>query len=88
MPILELVLRETLRLTLNGTALRRNIIEDLIVYDKVVKKGAFMAYSLGDVHLDSDIYSDPYKFDPDRFLEGREEDKKGIFTYMGWGGGM
>jgi cytochrome P450 len=87
LPSLDLVIREVLRLTLNGTMLRRNVLEDLVVCDKVVHKGAFMAYPLPDIHLNSNIYSDPYKFDPDRFSEGREEDKKEAFSYMAWGGG-
>lgn len=87
MPVLDLVIRETIRLVITGAALRRNVLEDLQVSDKVVKKGAFMVYSLSDVHLNPDIYSEPEKFDPSRFELGRQEDKKSIFAYMGWGAG-
>jgi cytochrome P450 len=52
-----------------------------------VRKGAFLVHSLGDVHFNADIYSDPWKFDPDRYTEGREEDKKGTLSYLAWGAG-
>jgi cytochrome P450 len=87
MPVLDAVQRETLRLISTGTALRRNVIEDLKVDGQAIEKGAFLAYSIADVHLNSDIYRDPLKFDPDRFGEGRAEDKKGSMVFLGWGAG-
>lgn len=86
-PVLENVIRETLRLVQNGTALRRNLVNGLQVSGKPIKKGTFMAYSLADVHLNGNIYSDPLKFDPDRFNAPREEDKHGEMLFLGWGAG-
>jgi cytochrome P450 len=88
LPILDLCLRETIRIHLPGAALRRNIHDDLHIGDKVIDKGAFIAYSVADVHLNSNIYSDPEKFDPDRF-KVRAEDVKSQTTYpfLGWGAG-
>jgi len=40
-----------------------------------------------DTHMNPDIYSDPETFDPSRYEEGREEDKRQTFAYMGWGVG-
>ncbi|EIN08261.1 cytochrome P450 [Punctularia strigosozonata HHB-11173 SS5] len=87
MPVLDLVIRETIRLTLTGAALRRNMEEDLYVEGKRIDRGAFMAYPLGSVHMNPEIYTEPSKFDPSRFTSGREEDKKGTFSYIGWGVG-
>ena len=87
MPVLELIIRETLRLSINGTALRRNVQEDLTFTGGVVKPGDFVAYSVADAHLNPEIYSRPNDFDPSRFSPGREEDKKGTFSYLGWGAG-
>ncbi|TFK70165.1 cytochrome P450 [Pluteus cervinus] len=87
MPCMDTVIRETLRIVLNGTTLRRTVLEDLGIKDKTVGKGAFLAYQLSDVHLNPDIYRDPLVFDPDRFGPGREEDKKGHYAFLGWGAG-
>jgi cytochrome P450 len=87
MPVLEAVQRETLRLVSSGTALRRNIVEDLKVDEHVVERGSFLAYSMADVHLNPDVYQDPLRFDPDRFGEARAEDRKGSMLYLGWGAG-
>jgi len=36
--------------------------------------------------MNGDIYTNPEKFDPERFEVGRAEDKV-YFGYLGWGGG-
>jgi cytochrome P450 len=59
MPVLDAVIRETLRMTMSGAALRRNIEEDLHVDGKKVDRGAFMAYPLGSVHMDPEVSADP-----------------------------
>jgi cytochrome P450 len=86
-PSLDLITRETIRLTVCGVALRRNLGKDIQVQDAHIKKGDFIAYCLGDTHMNPEIYSNPTKFDPGRFEEGMEEDKKGYFSYLGWGVG-
>lgn len=55
LPALELCIQETLRLTATGAALRRNTYGDLPVAGKIVKRGWFMVYSAGDVHLNPGI---------------------------------
>jgi cytochrome P450 len=87
MPIMEGIIRETLRLVKNDTALRRNLADNLRVGDKTIRKGAFMAYNMGDVHLNESFYSEALKFDPDRFNAPREEDKQGNMVFLGWGAG-
>jgi sterol 14-demethylase len=87
MPVFDAVTRETLRLALNGTALRRNLLDSVDMAGGTVEKGDFIAYSLADVHLNPEIYNNPNTFDPARFGPGREEDKKGTFSYLGWGAG-
>ena len=86
-PVLELIIRETLRIGFNILSIRRNLLEDLTFSGGLVKPGDFVAYSLSDVHLNPEIYSSPNEFDPARFTPGREEDKKGIFSFLGWGAG-
>lgn len=87
MPVLDLVIRETLRLSANGVSLRRNVLQDVFISGGLVKRGEFVAYPFADVHLNPEIYSRPNEFDPSRFSVGREEDKKGTFSYLGWGAG-
>ena len=89
MPVLELIILETLRITGCASALvfRRDLLEDITISGGFIKPGDFVAYSLADVHLNPEIYSQPYEFDPARFTPGREEDKKGTFSYLGWGAG-
>ena len=87
MPVLDLIIRETLRINMNRLSLRRNVLEDLTLSGVLIKPGDFVAYSLADVHLNPEIYSLPNEFDPSRFAPGREEDKKGMFSYLGWGAG-
>lgn len=72
---------------MTGTMLRRNVVQDITVANYTIRKGDFMAYSLADTHLDSQIFPDPHKFDPLRYVEGREEDKKTPLAHLAWGAG-
>ena len=69
------------------TSLRRNLGKDIPLADTIIKKGDFLAYCDADVHLNPNIYTDPDKFDPERYAEGREEDRKETFAYVAWGVG-
>ncbi|KAH9478207.1 Cytochrome P450 monooxygenase [Psilocybe cubensis] len=87
LPTIDLAIRETLRITATGSTLRRNMHKDVTVDGVTVKRGDFLTYQLADVHLNPEIYKDPMQFDPSRFLEGREEDRKETFAFIGWGVG-
>ena len=87
LPSIELIIRETIRMTVSFAALRRNVGKELRVEDVVIKRRDFLLYSLGRTHMDPEIYPEPTKFDPDRYLEGREEDRKQTYAYVGWGAG-
>ena len=87
LPVIDLVIRETIRLVVTGQAMRRNIESDVILDGKKVERGDFLIYPLTAIHFDPNVYSDPYKFDPGRFEQGREEDRKVHFGYLGWGVG-
>lgn len=87
LPVMDSIIRETLRLTMSGTTLRRNLGKDVALSETTLRKGDFLAYSIADAHLDSDLYPEPLKFDPNRYQEDRAEDKKETFAYIGWGVG-
>ncbi|KAF8884765.1 cytochrome P450 [Gymnopilus junonius] len=87
LPSVELVLKETLRLTSAGSIIRRNVQHDITVDRVVVKRGDFLTYQVADAHLNPEIYSNPLEFDPERFVKGRVEDRKQAFAFIGWGAG-
>lgn len=81
-PVLDALIRETLRLAQPHVAMRRNVGPEVFIDGKSLPTGAFAIYPFSDVHLDKGIYEDPWKWDP-----GRKECKKEL-GYIGWGGGM
>ena len=81
-PVLDSLIRETLRIAQPHVAMRRNVGPEIYIDGKVVPTGAFVIYPFSDVHVNPDLYQDPWKFDPARTQSKRE------FSYVGWGGGM
>ena len=81
-PVLDAIIRETTRVAQPHTAMRRNLGPDLYIDSKLIPSGAYVIYPFSDVHLDPELYSDPWKFDP-----GRKEPDHVPFSYVGWGGG-
>ena len=69
------------------TLLRRNVVKDMEMQGVKIQKGDFLAYSVMDVHMNEDIYTEPEKFDPARFEIGRQEDRKVYCGFLGWGAG-
>ncbi|KAG6897246.1 hypothetical protein C0992_003136 [Termitomyces sp. T32_za158] len=81
-PVLDAIIKETTRVAQPHTAMRRNLGPPLYIDGKLVPTGAYVIYPFSDVHLDSTLYPDPWKFDP-----GRDNVKSVPFAYVGWGGG-
>lgn len=75
------MIKETLRIAQPHTAMRRNLGPEMYIDGKVIPTGAYVVYPFSDVHLNPEIYPDPWKFDPAR------EEIKTQFGYVGWGGG-
>lgn len=72
-----------------GTAIRRNFDpEPLIIAGKKIPKGAFLAYTLADVHMNEEIYPQANKFDPGRFESEATGGGEKALTFLGWGAGM
>lgn len=55
--------------------------------EEIVPEGALVAYHLADIHYDPEIYKDPLKWDPSRYLPDREEGKGHAMPFLGWGEG-
>ena len=88
LPSLDLIIRETLRISGSGTVFRRNVGKDIQAEEATIKRGDFVVFSIADANLNPDIYTNPMTFDPDRYGPGREEDRKEAFGYLSWGVGM
>lgn len=87
-PIIDLCLKESIRLQLKGTAFRKNLTNQDIAINKrgeVIPPGAYAALATADIHYDPNIYPEPERFDPGRYLPERAEDKKEHYGWMGWG---
>lgn len=91
MPVMDALIKETLRVAQPHTAMRRNVGPEFYIDGKLIPTGAYVVYPFSDVHLDEDMYEDAWKFDPGRWLDGDQtemKEGKGVpFGYVGWGGG-
>ena len=80
-PVLDAVIRETTRLAQPHTAMRKNMGPDMHIDGKLIPSGHYVVYPFSDVHLNEELYPDPWKFDPTRPLPDAQ------YSYVGWGGG-
>jgi cytochrome P450 len=78
-PILDSLIRETLRIAQPHTAMRRNTGPDISIGDRIVPAGSYVVYPFSDIHLNERYYPNPWRFDP-----GRNHDSK---IWMGFGRG-
>ena len=86
LPILDACIRESQRISITLLLLRRNLGGEMKIGEQVVKRGDFLAYSLGDVHLNPEYYPDPHKYDPGRWLRS-DPLPNAAYTFLGWGAG-
>ncbi|KAJ6495285.1 cytochrome P450 [Mycena sanguinolenta] len=84
-PVLDAIIRETLRLGQPHAAMRRNLGPEVYINDKLIPSGAYIIYPFSDVHLDPAIYPDPWRFDPSR--KEVESTAHLPLPYVGWGVG-
>ena len=78
-PILDALIREAVRLYQAYVAFHLNVGPKMYIDGKVIPRGTLVAYPTADVHLDPDLYPDPWKFDHAR------PQPKGKLTYLGFG---
>ena len=86
LPILEACNRESHRIAVSGVSLRRNLREDIEIGGRAIKRGDFLAYYSGEVHLNPEYYPEPYKYDPGRWLRP-DPVPNAPFPFLGWGVG-
>ncbi len=85
-PLTEYAVREALRLHPPLYILLRGVISRFEYDGYVFEPGTWIANSPWVSHRMPGLYTDPERYDPDRFGPGREEDKK-LFTFVSFGAG-
>jgi sterol 14-demethylase len=86
-PHLENAVKEALRLHPPLIWLPRTTLVDFPYEGHVVPKGTIVAMSVALSNQDPDCFSEPERFDPDRFAPPREEDARHPWAYVPFGGG-
>ena len=85
-PLTEFAIKESLRLHPPLYILLRGVVSNFEYGGYQFEKGTWIANSPWVSHRIPGVFSNPERFDPDRFAPGREEDKK-QFSFVSFGGG-
>ncbi|KAJ7095786.1 cytochrome P450 [Mycena belliarum] len=86
LPILDRCLTETLRLRIATPLHRLNDSgKDIEIGGILMPRDTIMTFHTSFMHHNEDFYTEPLKWDPERFSEGREEDKSAPMSFCGWG---
>ncbi|KAK0177782.1 hypothetical protein PV328_001794 [Microctonus aethiopoides] len=86
MEYLERVIKETARLFPVGPILVRNVTDDLDIGKCVLPKGSSVIIPLIELHRRADLWTNPFEFDPDRFLPD-EVAKRHPYSYIPFSAG-
>jgi cytochrome P450 len=83
----ERVFKEALRMMPPVPFIPRRVVRDFEFEGKTVPAGSNVSVSPGYVHMMPELWTEPTKFDPDRFSPNRAEDKNHKFAWAPFGGG-
>ncbi|KAL1608936.1 hypothetical protein SLS59_002128 [Nothophoma quercina] len=87
-PLIQLCLRDSIRLNMPGVFFRKNISNRAIPTghgDEVIPPGSFPIYHVADAHRDPEVWTEPDKWNPARYMPDHADDKKKSRIYQGWG---
>ncbi|MGK7951834.1 MAG: cytochrome P450 [Xenococcaceae cyanobacterium] len=87
MTYLEQILKEVERLYPPVGGGFRGVVKPFVFKGYYVPKDWIVSYRINSSHQDSNIFTLPQKFDPDRFSSERAEHKKMEYSLVGFGGG-
>jgi cytochrome P450 len=87
LPYLSAVIRETGRLHSPVLLLPRGVLSDFEFAGRSVKAGTPVFLGVAAGHRMPSVWDDPERFDPDRFLPPREEDRRTPYALATFGGG-
>ena len=87
MTYLEQILKEIERLYPPVAGGFRGVVKPFVFNGYYVPKDWIVSYRINSTHQDSNIFTLPEKFDPDRFSSERAEHKKVEYSLVGFGGG-
>ncbi|OBH12624.1 cytochrome P450 [Mycobacterium sp. E1747] len=84
---LDLVMNESIRLVTPVQWAMRRTVRDTELLGHYLPKGTNVTAFPGVNHLLPEIWTDPLKFDPERFIEPRNEHKRHRYAWTPFGGG-
>lgn len=87
LPYLKCVLKEVQRLYPAALAPARVALDDFSFDGYCVPRDTVVRYCIVLTHQLPEVFTDPRRFDPDRFLPPRDEEKRTPFSLIGFGGG-
>jgi cytochrome P450 len=85
--VLDIVIKEALRLTAPVPSLPRKAIKDTELLGHYIPAGTQVSISPWFSHYMPELWTDPLEFDPERFAEPRREDKSHRYAWVPFGGG-
>ncbi len=85
MPLLEAVVKETMRLYPPAFGFGRRVVEPFTVADTHFPKRAVLMFNTFALHRRADLFPDPLSFKPERFLEPAAQPDR--YAYMPFGAG-
>ena len=87
LPTIGLVMKEALRMCAPVPAIPRKTVQDVEYEGYWIPKGTMISVQPFFTHYMHEYWSDPFRFDPERFAEHRREDKVHPYAWVPFGGG-